>query len=504
MEKIQKNLNYVITILLIFSIVLAGILIGSPVKDNMSLVYMIIAIMTIVLLIQKGIKKEKILTDPMDILVLVLCISSCIPILTRTYTSLADSISFALKYSCIFGVYWVTKHVVRQNKKIVQYVIYVILFLTVILTLLGIDKLTYYYTKPLVNYFNIMDLYQGEFRITSLFCYANSFAVMVVSAIFLALGQMLNKEKTLSKAIYYVIIFLCLVGVFLSLSRMMFAMLGMLVILYVILSKGRKNKIEIVETLGVNLLLSILYVTRFMKSWEAGDYLAIWIGLAIFGAVSFGITFLCTYANRKLMKWGKKNLMKLGVVVVILVIFSIMGMVLTPANLVLFYTSRSQHEIERHLSHIQGSQEYLLNFELEAKSIQNQKIFTIEIIERNPYWKDTKVATINIGDFSGKQEIKIHTLADTTDLFIVFRASEVSKDTKLEIKDFSLNGKRIYLDYQFLPYNLVSKIDNMTLNTQSVVDRTIYIKDAFKLIQDNWLLGIGGDGWHYRYQQIQS
>ena len=170
----------------------------------------------------------------------------------------------------------------------------------------------------------------------------------------------------------------------------------------------------------------------------------------------------------------------------------------------LFNTQTSEKEVERHLSNINGEEKYHLKFEIDATTKEDNDTFKITVLERDPYWKDLKSTNIQFGSYQGNKEIELYTQKDTTDIYLVFNATEVNEDTKLEIKNFEINGKTKYLNYKFLPYDFVSKIENINLKTQSVIDREIYIKDAFKLIKDNWLFGIGGDGWYLRYADIQE
>ena len=62
-------------IMFIITIIMFGILIGSPIKNNAQVPQLIISIMGIIFCVIKLVKKEKILTQKIDYIVLVLCIS---------------------------------------------------------------------------------------------------------------------------------------------------------------------------------------------------------------------------------------------------------------------------------------------------------------------------------------------------------------------------------------------------------------------------------------------
>lgn len=393
---------------------------------------------------------------------------------------------------------------VKNNKKIGNYLIYIILLISVILVILGIDRLTYHYFKPVVEFLSITNLYQGEIRLTSLFSYANSFAAMAVCSVFLALGQSLISNKAIIKGINQTITFILFVGLVLSLSRMMFIIVGIISIIYILINKGKEKKLEIIENIITAGILAIIYSAIFMKLLSTGNYVLIWISFLVLVLVSFITSIFFKYINIKLLKIQKRTFIKISILGISLIIIFLIILIKVPENLVLFNTKNSEKEIERHLSKINGNEKYIFEFEIDATSINNKENFQITVLERDEYWNDLNSTTIHFGKYSGNKEIEIYTHQETTDIYLVFKSEEATENTKLEIKNFEINGKKEYLNYKFLPYDFVSKIKNINFQTQSVIDRGTYIKDAFKLIKDNWLFGIGGDGWNYRYIDVQE
>lgn len=504
MQKVQSVVDSLIVWGSIIILFLAGILVGSSLINNVQFLYVLTDIVTIIYIVGKGIKKEKIINDKIDIYICVLLFSSIVPILFGTYTSLNDSIGFVLKYSTIVFMYFIVKDSIRNNKKILNCYINTILSIGVVLVFLGMDRLTYHYFKPIVEYLNITNLYQGEIRLTSLFSYANSFAAVVGSCVFLSLGQSLNSDKIVVKSINNCIIFNLLCGLILSLSRMMYIVMIIIMIIYIYLNKNNKKRIEILENLISIGILSVIYSAIFMKVLPTGEYNIVWINLIIFNIFSFIITNILRYINNSILKISKTKL--IIIIISVVCIISIIGIILikTPENLTLFFTSTSEKKVERHLSKIEGETKYVLKFDINAITQLNQESFCIEVLERNEYWENLNRTNICFGNYSGTKEIEINTNKETTDIYIIFSAIEVNENTKLEIKKFELNGKEKILNYKFLPYDFVSKIENINFTTQSVIDRITYIKDAWKIIKDNWIFGIGGDGWQYRYMDVQE
>lgn len=55
-----------------------------------------------------------------------------------------------------------------------------------------------------------------------------------------------------------------------------------------------------------------------------------------------------------------------------------------------------------------------------------------------------------------------------------------------------------------IPQSIIERLVTFKLDSVSIVDRLEYNKDAFKLISDNWISGLGGGGWAALYQSVQE
>lgn len=111
---------------------------------------------------------------------------------------------------------------------------------------------------------------------------------------------------------------------------------------------------------------------------------------------------------------------------------------------------------------------------------------------------------INFGNYDGEKKIKILTNEDTHRLTLKFNKTISENDGKVIIKEFKINGKEIPLDYKFIPISLISNIQSITFSNKNVWERGIFIIDGIKLASQNWLTGIGGNGWEEAYKSIQS
>ena len=89
---------------------------------------------------------------------------------------------------------------------------------------------------------------------------------------------------------------------------------------------------------------------------------------------------------------------------------------------------------------------------------------------------------------------------------ITIRYNKLVEDNcgELIINKLTLNEKEIPVDYKFIPMKLVSNIQSLTINNKNTWERGVFIIDGIKLSCENWLTGIGGNGWEHCYKAIQS
>ena len=83
-------------------------------------------------------------------------------------------------------------------------------------------------------------------------------------------------------------------------------------------------------------------------------------------------------------------------------------------------------------------------------------------------------------------------------------SSQTENNGELVIKKFKINGKEIPLEYKFIPMSLISNIQSLNLSNKNVWERGVFIIDGIKLASQNWLTGIGGNGWEEGYKTVQS
>lgn len=210
----------------------------------------------------------------------------------------------------------------------------------------------------------------------------------------------------------------------------------------------------------------------------------------IFGIISIiYVLILC-----KKYKISKKIILSVIVLIGIVLSYIIIGLQI-PDTLNVTQTYRKK------LFNIQPDTDYKFTFDIEATSdIKNN--FKIQIIQYNEYLDKVKTNSIKFDTFSGIKEKEIRTTSSTTAIYI--RIKRGHENGTLNVKGMTINGKNVTLKYKILPTKLVSTIQATTFSQKSVWQRFVYIQDAFKLIEENWMCGLGGNAWRSMQSSVQE
>lgn len=502
----ESLINQIMITLICALLFFTNILVGAPTNTNISIINIIvIEIAMIFFIIRKLLKKEKILENKLDIFIFIFCMSPIIPVIFNAYSSLSGSIQYIIRYITIFLVYIMVRDITKNNPKIMRLIINITIISSVILTIIGIDKMSTKFFLPFTRAIGSIEIEYEEIRMNSLFSYANTFAAFCSFGLFLAIGEYLREYRKKIKFLYASGIFIIEVGIILSYSRTVFIILFLLLIFYLILLKKKEKIIDAIFCIIITGLFAILYSNIYMKNLLSGNFIYIWIALFIFAVTTPGILLLCTKIHKYIYSLKIKNIILIASIsIILLILILIIGLSRT-APLILFNNTNSNRKVEKEIYRVEENKKYSFVFDIESKSkYENVDIYKISILEKNKYFDNIKQTELMFGNFKGKKEIDIITDEDTTEIFIVFSSEFVDESSYLKINHLWINGNEEALDYQYLPYNLVSKIKNINFNTKSAWERGIFIADAMKLIKDNIFFGIGGDGWQFRQGEVQE
>lgn len=498
MESKSKNiLQKIIQIILVLILFLSTILIGLPQENNISIINILIAIAAILSIINN--RKEKHLKITItDIFLTLLAISACIPLILNNYVSLNNTVNYILRYTSVFLIYFTIRKETKNNSKLENCIINTIIASAIFLILCGIELMTTKYLEPIVeSIIGPSRIFTYEIRMSSLITYPNAFAIYMSMVLFLVLGKLEQSKNNKLNTFYLVTIMWLFIGIISSESRLTFACLAVVLLLYLIINKN--NLYNNLKNLIINGILAIIFTAIYFKLISLGLYLAIW-GLVVLYTI---ISAIINYFQQKMPEIKLKINLKIILIFLFAIIILIILLLNIKADLVLFKGQNAQNTIRKTVCKIDNTKEYTFELEIEAKSDIKDN-FTISIIEQDEKFTDINETSITLDNFTGTKEIKITPLEETKYSRIYFKSKENNENTELRIKALYVNDKEIIINYKFLPSDLITKIFSSGLTSNNIVERIGFLKSAIIGGIDNNLLGIGGGGWQYIHAKYQD
>ena len=496
MRKLQNILIITTTIILIMS----TILVGSPIQDNVETVKCLLAFVAVFYIIIKLKNKTPIITNKLDIFVIILMFSCYIPLILKTYASLEDTIVNILTYTSLVSIYFIGKEIEEKNIKTIRNVL---IISGIIFFIIGIDNLTTNISRDFLSDFGVLQYRNGEERLISNLGYANSIGI-IFAGVYLISINTFSKEKNQNFAVILgSTSFVFLSGLILSESKGSILLLGIIYIIYYLLNKEKSKTIIITIT---SLISTFLYCFIFYK-FKNNEFI-IWSSL-----ISIYLTnIILLHFSKKVTKTLEKIIAKMNVkkmiflviilILISIIIFTILLQFTSPLHLFKTKTEKGTRQVIRN---IDGNSTYKICFDLEAKTnIQSDQIYGISIDEENKYDQVVSTYNIYIGNYKGTKEVNIFTSADTNRITIRYNKLVEDNCGELTINRLTLNEKEIPVDYKFIPMKLVNNIQSLTINNKNTWERGVFIIDGIKLSCKNWLTGIGGNGWEHCYKAIQS
>lgn len=445
--------------------------------------------------IQKN-KKGKF--DVIEILLLLLCFSYLLPIVFNNYSNLSDSIFEMIRYFNIYLIYVIVKK--SDNK---QLYINIFIFIAFVQCLLGIDGLANRYLLPLLNKINSGYLTSDNLaRMSSTIQYANVFSLICILANIYVIDKLKNKSKiTFQNLIEFFFIFVFTSSIILSESRIILAIL-IYYLTYILVSGNSSNKFFI----GLSILLSIIYTTILMKLLLLNTNFTY---LFTFSIYMFAIIiYVLFYENYDLMYKAKSYICQKvpnkKVIYIVIFFFTIIYMFLAisikvPIKL---NSNVNQNYVLRNIYNLDNVSENEISIKIEKNDEDSR--YRIDIYEVNNNFESTLVQTYNYYD-TITDTFKINYLPkeDFENLMVKITCQKNS----IQILEILVNNKNNYIDYLFLPSDVVYRIRDTLSGDLSFKGRVYFIKDSISLINlniKNFFFGLGGEGFKNTYETIKS
>ena len=275
--------------------------------------------------------------------------------------------------------------------------------------------------------------------------------------------------------------------------------------IYLLLNKKSKDKVQILQITIISIVTSFLYYLIFSKF--NNNEIIIWTSIILLYIATVLFLNLIQKTTVKLQNIIYKIKVKefIFIILILMIIFIIIFIVALKFTQPLVLFKNSEYgEIRRVIRNIASNNIYEIYFNINATTSNVEDIYKINIDEENRYDQVINTHEISFGNYNGEKKIKILTNEDTHRLTLRFNKTISENNGELIIKNFGINGKEIPLDYKFIPMSLISNIQSITFSNKNVWERGIFIIDGIKLANQNWLTGIGGNGWEEAYKSVQS
>ena len=174
-----------------------------------------------------------------------------------------------------------------------------------------------------------------------------------------------------------------------------------------------------------------------------------------------------------------------------------------------FARNSSSNYNAKKIKNIKPNTDYKFSFDMDA-SMNFSNIrettddFAINIIQRDSKNLEITNYEEQFGEFHGIKDIEIKTAENTSEIKIEFKSKYKYSEKTWTINNLKINNEDIILEYKHLPTKLVEKIQDININYKTAQERFQFIKDGIKIIKKNFITGIGGDGWRYKYEEVQD
>jgi len=503
---LQKGIKNMDKMLLIFILIASTLCIRNEMQYQE--IPIIINIVMLGYLIIRQIKKKPIslIETKLDLFITLLVLSTVICFLTNTYISLHATVNTILSYCNLFWIYILTKEMGRNNQKYKEILIDIMIILTVLLIFLGIENLT---TNKIFEFLGINYIINGEGRLVSLFGNPNTLAVLIIFSYFLSIHKCINKTSVIQKVMYSTINTILIIGFILTYSKLMFLIFPVMLLFYMFGVKDKQSNIYIIQNICISFVIAIIYVSVFQQLVVEENYIAI----LVFSIFSLILSVLFHPLNAKTTKYLEKIKIKtiigFGILLFIMLGIWVKIELQRSKEFVVFHENSSIDYQAKKLKNIQPNQKYIFCFDMYTKmdlvkEEDAQDLFAINIIQRDSKNKEITAQEEKFGRFSGMKEIEVQTKENTSEIKIEFTSKYQYMMKQWTIYSFTINGKEKILEYKNLPTKLVEKIQDINIHYKTAQERFMFIKDGLKLISQNFLTGIGGEGWQYKYREVQE
>ncbi len=479
-------------IIFIIIIITSNLLVGTPIKYNIYAINFLLTIVMIITLIRQEIKINKI-----DICVIVISLSTFIPLITNQYVRLGDTVEYILRYISVLNIYFITRNYIQNNEKRISIISNSIIIMSIFMIIFGIDMMNKNILEKFYEFLGTAWLAnENPMRMMSLYKYSNTLSVFIGFSIFLSLERYINEKRPKLKSIYPVCIFIQIFGLIMTYSRMCWIISAILIIFYVISIK--ENRKDLIKIISISFLNAVIFYILYNYLDMIGNTWLIIIPFLLQSIIEYVVVFKLekiqiTYKLKKII-----IAITIAIIATIVIILSIL-----PSKLTLFNYENAETKYRRQNIKVEAETDYNLKLKINAKT-NKENNFKIYIKELDINEEEIEEQEVEFDNYNGIKEINFKTHDNTDTISITFKCSKPDAETKLEVEEVTLNDKKIKIYYPLIPIELINRLERIKMDTASIRIRLSYIKESMLIIKDHWLFGQGGNAWKYVEKQDSS
>lgn len=265
MKIINKYINKISFIIIALSIIAFSILIGANEKGLRIIPISIFLLLELLYLIIRKFKyKENIvIKNKIDLLFLLFFISTCLPFIFHTYSSLNGVVDFIYKYLFVYTTYLCVRNSKLDNYK--NNILYVIFFGSFIICLFAIDMMHFNWFKSIYDYFNLY--YKDIKYLSGTFGYKNTYAIYFLCCFYIAFYLLKNNTNKKKRIFLLAYMIFALVNIIFSFSRfvIILTILSILIYLFILNYKKIKKYIKKVLIISVSAILFLIVIYAFVS-----------------------------------------------------------------------------------------------------------------------------------------------------------------------------------------------------------------------------------------------
>lgn len=515
----KKVLRYIILVVLGFILFYPPFLRGLFFKPEMYLTHIVSFTLFIGFLSYKYLNKDyRIIKYPLEYALVFLTVSYLVPILLGQSASLKYSVEYLLRYLNYFLIYVMVRDMISSKKDVILF-LNIMIGSAIALCVLGIDAATgEHISKAVSGLLSIVGIkytFFGGFaggRIYSTYQYPNVLASCLGASYILILSFILFAKNKYIKASYASLGFVILSTFILTLSRGMYLVLPLAIVVYLILLKDKQKIIESVIAIFISGMISVVFAALFQKFYTTKGAL-VWISLIALFAVCFGLFLVIQRGSERLLKINNKiYYVTMGLLLALGASYLILALNMDKPLRLYVLSNKVNPTATRDINGVLPDSRYEIEYNATTRDTSSRNLkYQIVVQGVNRFLETKDIKVINDITADKQKSFMINTLNDTYSLRISFNLIQEDKSiSDLQFSDFRIKNsqnnkvRKIGLDYLLLPNEFVTKIKDISISTHNAWQRLVFMSDALKVVRDHGIFGLGGGAWRAVYYNYQS